>query len=198
VRGNAMIVAVFGAVALAAAIWLFSSTSTLGSELAAATAALPQPAGTTHSGTVPEDLIAKRLIIPIPGIKPEDLTPQFYDKRGERGHEALDIMAPRGMPVVAVEDGTIARLFTSAGGGLTIYQFDPTETYVYYYAHLDQYAEGLAEGDVVMRGQLIGYVGSTGNAHPSAPHLHFGISHLGPEKQWWKGEPLDPYPALKQ
>jgi murein DD-endopeptidase MepM/ murein hydrolase activator NlpD len=199
VRANAMIVAGFGAVALAVAIWIFSSTSMLGGEQRGEPqTARPQPAETARLGEIPADLIAKRLTLPVPGTKPEALTPQFYDARGERGHEALDIMAPTGTPVVAVEDGTIARLFTSAGGGLTIYQFDPTETYVYYYAHLDQYAEGLAEGDVVMRGQLIGYVGSTGNAHPSAPHLHFGISRLGPEKQWWKGEPLDPYSALKQ
>jgi peptidoglycan LD-endopeptidase LytH len=194
-----MIVAAFGAVALALAIWIFSSTSTLSGEPAAApAAAVPQPARTTRIGDIPQDLIAKRLTMPVLDAKPERLTPQFYDARGQRGHEALDIMAPTGTPVVAAEDGTVAKLFTSAGGGLTIYQFDPTETYAYYYAHLDHYADGLAEGDTVMRGQVIGFVGSTGNASPDAPHLHFGIFRLGPEKQWWKGEPLDPYPALKQ
>ena len=102
----------------------------------------------------------------------------------------------RGSPVVAVEDGTIAKLFLNKAGGITIYQFDPTEKYTYYYAHLDRYADGLAEGDKVKRGETIGFVGQTGNAGTS--HLHFGIFLLGPQKRWWKGEPLDPYPVLTQ
>ena len=93
-------------------------------------------------------------------------------------------------------DGTIAKLFTSVPGGLTIYEFDPTRTYAYYYAHLDHYAAGVAEGNVVKRGDLIAYVGSTGNASADAPHLHFAIFVLGPEKQWWKGTAIDPYPLL--
>ena len=190
-RGGAITVAGMGALALAGALWIFSSTNVHGD---------PTPGEPAHEtdpriGAVPDDLLAKHLTIAVPGIKPEDLTPQFYDARGERGHEALDIIAPRGESVVAVEDGKIAKLFLSKPGGLTIYQFDPTETYAYYYAHLDRYADGLAEGDVVKRGQVIGYVGSTGNA--ATAHLHFAIFKLGPEKQWWKGEPLDPYPALK-
>jgi len=155
-----------------------------------------QPAVMARIGEVPDDLIAKQLTVPVPGIRAEDLTPEFFDARGQRGHEAIDIMAPRGQPVVAVEDGTIAKLFTSVRGGLTIYEFDPTEKYAYYYAHLDHYAEGLGQGDKVTRGQIIGYVGSTGDAGPENPHLHFGIFLLGAEKQWWKGEALDPYPAL--
>ena len=94
-----------------------------------------------------------------------------------------------------MEDGIIKKLFLSKPGGITIYQFDPTETYAYYYAHLDRYADGLAEGAMVKRGQLIGYVGMTGNA--ATPHLHFAIFRLGPEKRWWKGEALDPYPIFK-
>ena len=195
-RSNAAIVAVFGAVALACAILIFSSTRATGD--VAGPVALQQPARTTHIGRVPDDLLAKELVIPVAGIKPKDLTPQFYDARGERGHAALDIIAPKGKPVAAVEDGRIAKLFTSQAGGLTIYQFDPSETYAYYYAHLDRYAEGLAEGDMVTRGQVIGYVGATGNAAAAGPHLHFAIFRLGPEKRWWKGEPLDPYPALTQ
>lgn len=155
-----------------------------------------QPAINARIGEIPDDLIAKRLTIPIPGLKAEDLTPEFYDARGQRGHEAIDIMAPRGKPVAAVEDGTIAKLFTSVRGGLTIYEFDPTEKYAYYYAHLDRYADGLAQGSKVTRGQIIGYVGSTGDAREANPHLHFGIFLLGAERQWWKGRALDPYPAL--
>jgi murein DD-endopeptidase MepM/ murein hydrolase activator NlpD len=182
-----------GAVALAAAVWIFSSTSVSGDPSPSPT---QRTASTAHAGTVPEDLIAKHLTIPVPGIKAKDLSPQFFDARNERGHEGIDIIAPRGEPVVAVDDGTIAKLFLSKPGGITIYQFDPTETYAYYYAHLDRYADGLAEGDIISRGQVIGYVGSTGNA--ATPHLHFAIFLLGPEKHWWKGEALDPYPALAQ
>ena len=145
-------------------------------------------------GMIPDDLIARRLTIPVLGIKPKDLRPQFFDARVQHGHEAIDIMALRGQPVLAVEDGRIAKLFLSVPGGLTVYQFDPTETYAYYYAHLDRYADGLAEGRNVTRGEIIGYVGSTGNA--VQPHLHFAIFRLGPEKRWWKGEALDPFPAF--
>jgi murein DD-endopeptidase MepM/ murein hydrolase activator NlpD len=100
--------------------------------------------------------------------------------------------------VLAADDGVIVKLFNSkGGGGISIYQFDPTGTYCYYYAHLDRYADGLKEGQHVRRGDVIGYVGSTGNASPTAPHLHFSIFRLGPERQWWKGEPINPYPALK-
>jgi murein DD-endopeptidase MepM/ murein hydrolase activator NlpD len=142
------------------------------------------------------DLIGRQLTIPVEGVAAGDLVPSFHDARGARGHEAIDIIAPRGRPVVAVEDGKIAKLFTSAAGGLTIYQFDPSERFVYYYAHLDAYAAGLKEGDPVTRGQLLGLVGSTGNAVAAGPHLHFAILRLTPEKRWWKGEALDPYPVL--
>ena len=192
-RDGAMTVAGMGAGAFAVALWIFSSTSAVSDPSSIAT---PRTEFTTHIGTVPDDLVAKRLTIPVPGVKAEDLAPQFYDARGERGHEALDIIAMSGEAVIAVEDGKIAKLFLSRPGGNTIYQFDPTGTYAYYYAHLDRYADGLAEGAMVRRGQVIGYVGSTGNA--ATPHLHFAIFRLGPEKQWWKGEALDPYPALRQ
>jgi len=135
----------------------------------------------------------------VQGVRPEQLRDTFGESRaaGERQHEALDIMAPRGTPVLAVEDGRIVKLFTSQQGGLTIYEFDPTESYAYYYAHLDHYAEGLREGEVLRRGQVIGSVGSTGNASRDAPHLHFAIFRLTPEKQWWKGEPINPFGLLR-
>lgn len=139
------------------------------------------------------DLRARALTIPVPGVTAAQLRPTFDDARGGRRHEALDIMAPRGTPVVAVDEGRIAKLFTSRQGGLTVYQFDLTERYVYYYAHLDRYAEGLREGQVIGQGQMIGYVGSTGNASPDAPHLHFAIMVLGPERNWWEGTALDPF-----
>jgi murein DD-endopeptidase MepM/ murein hydrolase activator NlpD len=138
------------------------------------------------------------LLLPVAGILPSQLTDTFTDARGggTRAHEALDIMAPRGTPVLAAADGKVVKLFTSVRGGLTIYQFDPSSTFAYYYAHLDRYAPGLAEGRELRRGEVIGYVGSTGDASPEAPHLHFSIFVLGPEKQWWKGTAIDPYPLL--
>ena len=160
----------------------------------------PAPAGTTGSvahGAAVGDLRERDLEIPVAGVDADDLRDTFGDARGSRAHEALDIMAPRNTPVRAVENGRIARLFTSNAGGLTIYQFDPSETYTYYYAHLDHYASGLKEGQTVRRGQVIGYVGSTGNASRDAPHLHFAIFRLTSERQWWKGEPINPYPVLK-
>lgn len=147
--------------------------------------------------TSPRDA-AGGLLVPVQGIAPASLADTYDDPRGSnRVHEALDIMAPAGTPVVATADGVVEKLFDSDNGGLTIYQFDPTETWCYYYAHLQRYAPGLAEGDHVKRGEVIGYVGSTGNASADAPHLHFGIYRLGDDKRWWKGTPVNPYPLLR-
>lgn len=137
------------------------------------------------------------LLIPVAGVKSAQIQDTYSQPRGsERMHEALDILAPVGTPVYAVADGKIAKLFNSKPGGLTIYQFDPSEKYSYYYAHLDHYASSLKEGQQVKRGDLIGYVGATGNADPAAPHLHFAMFELGPEKNWWQGKPVNPYPLL--
>lgn len=138
-----------------------------------------------------------KLMVPVEGISYAQLADNFNQPRGkERKHEALDIMAPKGTKVVAVADGKITKLFNSKAGGLTVYQFDPSEKLAYYYAHLDKYADGLQEGQQVKRGDLIGYVGVTGNSQPDAPHLHFAVVELTPEKQWWKGTPLNPYPMM--
>jgi murein DD-endopeptidase MepM/ murein hydrolase activator NlpD len=132
------------------------------------------------------------------GLTREALQDTFNETRGgDRRHEALDILAPRDTPVLAVDDGTIAKLFLSKPGGITIYQFDPTSTYAYYYAHLSRYAEGLEEHAAVARGQVIGYVGTTGNAPPETPHLHFAIFQLTEQKRWWQGTAIDPYPLLR-
>jgi peptidoglycan LD-endopeptidase LytH len=115
-------------------------------------------------------------------------------RRGEpRGHEAVDLLAPRNALVRAVEDGKIAKLFFSRAGGNTVYQFDPSERFCYYYAHLDHYADGLRDGQLVAKGEVIGYVGTTGNARPDTPHLHFAILELGDDKRWWHGTAIDPY-----
>ena len=133
---------------------------------------------------------------PIAGLTARDLHDTFNDARTGHPHEAIDIASPRGTPVHAVASGTIRKLFLSKAGGNTIYQFDPTERYAYYYAHLDRYAAGLREGGPVAAGDVIGFVGSTGDASPDAPHLHFTVFELGPEKQWWKGMAINPYQAL--
>jgi murein DD-endopeptidase MepM/ murein hydrolase activator NlpD len=145
-----------------------------------------------------EDLRRRSLTLPVQGVKKEELRDSFNEARGSaRRHEAIDILAPRHTPVIAVEDGTIARLFFSDAGGITIYQFDPTKTYVYYYAHLQRYADGLSEQDTVKRGDVIAYVGTTGNAPRDTPHLHFAIFRMTDEKRWWEGTAIDPYSVLK-
>ena len=157
----------------------------------------PAAAATIGEAEAVEEVRERNLLIPVDGVSREDLRPSFADPRNGRSHEAIDILAPRDTPVRAVTDGHIAKLFRSERGGLTIYQFDTNEEYCYYYAHLERYVEGLREGARVERGQIIGYVGTSGNAPPDTPHLHFAIFALGPEKQWWEGTPVDPYPALR-
>jgi murein DD-endopeptidase MepM/ murein hydrolase activator NlpD len=142
-------------------------------------------------------LAARRPIVPVEGIAAQALQDNYEQGRGARKHEAIDIMAPRGTRVFAVDDGKLVKLFHSVPGGITAYQFDSQGQLAYYYAHLDRYADGLKEGMALKRGDLIGYVGSSGNASPEAPHLHFAVFVLGPGKQWWKGEPVNPYPALR-
>ena len=138
-----------------------------------------------------------KLLIPVEGIKLSQLSDNFDQPRGkERHHEALDIMAPKGTRVLAVADGKVVKLFNSKPGGLTVYQFDPTEKYAYYYAHLDRYADGVKEGTVLKRGDLVGYVGVTGNSAKDAPHLHFAVVELTPSKEWWKGTSINPYPMM--
>ncbi len=158
----------------------------------------PTPAAPTPAAPAPATTTSPTgLLIPVQGVTAEQLGDTFNDTRGGgRPHEAQDIMAARGTPVLAASDGTIEKLFTSKRGGLTIYEFGPSRTHAYYYAHLDSYVNGLSEGNQIKRGQVIGYVGSTGNANADAPHLHFAIFVLGPEKHWWEGTAIDPYPLL--
>jgi murein DD-endopeptidase MepM/ murein hydrolase activator NlpD len=138
-----------------------------------------------------------RIGLPIAGLQAKDIQDSFSQLRGgTRPHEATDILAPRGTPVLAVDAGIIKKLFTSKPGGLTVYQFDPSEVYCYYYAHLDRYEKNLKEGMAVNRGDVIGYVGTTGNADPNTPHLHFAIIKLGALKRWWEGTAINPYPFL--
>ncbi len=163
----------------------------------AATPVTPVGALDIAPGSTSPALGASGLLIPVQGKARADLVDTFTDARSQgRLHDAIDIMAQAGTPVLAVADGHVEKLFTSERGGLTLYQFEPSGKYAYYYAHLERYAPGLAEKQSIKRGQVIGYVGSTGNASPSAPHLHFAIFVLGPERRWWEGTAINPYPLL--
>jgi murein DD-endopeptidase MepM/ murein hydrolase activator NlpD len=182
-----------------------SASYTSGGVDESASAVVEVPAPTSgRTGIIPreapeaKDLAARKLTIPVNGVSAEKLVRSYHDARtGGREHEALDILAPRNTPVVAVEDGTIARLFLSKAGGITVYQFDPAREYCYYYAHLERYADGLKEGDAVHRGQVLGYVGTSGNAPKNTPHLHFSVFRLTSDKHWWEGTPVDPFDILR-
>jgi murein DD-endopeptidase MepM/ murein hydrolase activator NlpD len=138
------------------------------------------------------------LAIPVVGVKPEQLLDTFDQARASgRRHDAIDIMAAEGTPVIAAADGTIEKLFFSkGGGGITIYERSQDGKWMYYYAHLSAYAPGLAEGQQVKRGQVIARVGHTGDASAAGPHLHFAINSMAPGERWWNGTPINPYPLL--
>jgi murein DD-endopeptidase MepM/ murein hydrolase activator NlpD len=137
------------------------------------------------------------LAIPVAGVKPEQLSDTYDDARGQgRRHDAIDIMAAEGTPVIAAADGTVEKLFNSVRGGMTIYVRSPDQKWVYYYAHLSAYAPGLHEGQQVKRGQVIAQVGHTGDASGAGPHLHFAVNSMAPGERWWHGTPINPYPLL--
>lgn len=161
---------------------------------------LPIPANPATAGAATGDLAAllraKRLMVPVAGIAPERIPDTFTARRGQRIHSALDIMAPRGTPVLSADAGRVFKVRSNNLGGLTVYALDAQERFVYYYAHLERYAEGLAEGQALQPGDVIGYVGTTGNAPPNAPHLHFQLLLYRGNGRWWDGDPLNPRPFL--
>jgi peptidoglycan LD-endopeptidase LytH len=139
------------------------------------------------------------LIIPVAGVRSDQLRDTFSEARGEgRVHDAIDIPAPRGTPVLAVAAGKILKLFQSKPGGTTIYQLSNDQKFIYYYAHLDSYAAGLTEGRIVKQGETIAYVGDTGNAGPGNYHLHFSIAITSDPKRWWEGTNINPFPLLRR
>jgi murein DD-endopeptidase MepM/ murein hydrolase activator NlpD len=148
----------------------------------------------------PDELaqLASELVIPVVGVEPKDLLDTFDEARGSRRHNALDIPAPRGTPVISATAGKVLRVFSSQAGGLMVYASDPTDRFVLMYAHLDRYANGLADGMPLQRGDTIGFVGTTGNAPPNVPHLHFGIARTSNVGRWWTGMPVDPRPLLRR
>ena len=157
------------------------------------------PAPLTAASPVGEADIAalklKALLIPVAGVRANQLRDTFNDGRSEgRQHEALDIMAAAGTPVLAAADGKVVRLFQSQKGGITLYQADSSGLYFYYYAHLQRYADGVSEGKDIKRGDVIAYVGDTGNAGAGNYHLHFAISKPLTPGKWSGGAPINPYP----
>ena len=149
--------------------------------------------------TEPDLIVLQReLAIPVAGVLPAGLYDTFGELRGgTRQHEALDILAPRGTPVLSAANGRVLKLFDSKPGGLMVYAADSSERFILMYGHLDAYAPGLADGQVLTRGQQIGIVGTTGNAPANTPHLHFAIARSNDVNQWWKGSPVNPFPLLK-
>jgi murein DD-endopeptidase MepM/ murein hydrolase activator NlpD len=159
-------------------------------------------ADSTPPETTASDLavLSAELMIPIAGVQPSELRDTFHEPRGNgtRQHEALDIMAPRGTPVLSAAPGRVLKLHNSKDGGLMVYAADSTNRFVLMYAHLDHYADGMHDGLPLRRGQVIGYVGSTGDAQANAPHLHFAIAHPADVKLWWTGTAIDPRPLLQR
>lgn len=179
------------------------TTATPSAQTTATPAPTPSPAQSPRALGPPGDsgdaLASMRLLIPVEGVKPSQLRDTFSDARSEgRVHDAIDIPAPRGTPVLAAADGRVVKLFQSAKGGTTVYQLaSADEHFVFYYAHLDHYADGLSEGRLARRGETIGYVGDTGNAGPGNTHLHFQIYRVADPKHFWTGENINPYPILR-
>jgi|ERR1700752_1070499 len=163
----------------------------IGTPLPPAESATPTPEPANFVGRVD-------LIIPVAGVRPEQLLDTYSDARSEgRTHDAIDIIAPAETPVLAAADGKIIKLFHSDRGGTTIYQFSSDQKMVFYYAHLSHYAEGLTEGSFVRQGEVIAYVGDTGNAGPGNFHLHFSIAVVSDPKRYWEGANINPYPLLQ-
>lgn len=155
--------------------------------------AAPPPAG---EGPAAAPAGPGGLALPVAGVRADQLIDTYQDARGNRTHGALDIMAPRGALVLAAAPGTIEKIFESEAGGHTLYVRTDGGRWMQYYAHLDSYAAGLREGMRVTRGQIIGTVGSTGNASPEGPHLHFELKRMEPGEKWHQGTAINPYPLL--
>ncbi len=142
------------------------------------------------------DQLRRALIVPVQGVARSDLHDTYTEPRAGHSHEALDILAPRGTPVVSAADGRVLKLFTSVEGGLMIYAAESTNRFILLYGHLDRYADGLVAGAVLRQGEVIGFVGTTGNAPANTPHLHFAVERGRPDVAWWKGVAVNPYPLL--
>lgn len=159
----------------------------------------PAPVDLRPAGSRPDAIVAPSgLVVPVAGIRPDQLVDTFTQSRaGGRPHNAIDIMAPAGTAVVSVAEGTVEKLyFSEGGGGISAYVRSPDRNWIFYYAHLQAYAPGLREGQRLRGGDLVGTVGSTGNANPAGPHLHFAIYRMAPGQSWHEGTPINPHPLL--
>jgi murein DD-endopeptidase MepM/ murein hydrolase activator NlpD len=153
----------------------------------------------SHAGEEDADYVRSRhLLLPVAGVRPDQLSDSFDEPRdGNRRHHAIDILAPRGTPVLAADDGVILRRSWNSAGGNSIYAADSELRIVYYYAHLDHYRDSLAAGMRVARGDTIGFVGTTGNAPKDIPHLHFQIMRMPRDGKYWNGDPMNPFALLR-
>lgn len=162
--------------------------------LAACARAGASPAPSPGAPPAPVTDVPLALVVPVPGIAPERVPDTFNAPRAGRPHRAVDILAARGTPVIAVADGEVFKIRNSAAGGLSVYALDASRHWMFYYAHLDRFRPGLGEGMKLAQGDTIGYVGTTGNAPPDTPHLHFQLMRARLDSQWWDGEAVDPRP----
>jgi len=187
---------ILGAIGIGILAWVAAGSSPVALR---ASPAIVTP--TTTAAAAPISVVVpfdapRPMIIPVAGVSRIAMHDSFAEIHSGHRHEAIDILAPRGTPVIAADDGVVKKLFTSAAGGLTVYEFDPDQRFCYYYAHLDRYADGLHEGQPLRRGEVLGYVGTTGNAPKDTPHLHFALIRLDADRRWWKGTYVNPYPLL--
>ena len=185
--------------ALTSVFWLLAFNSGNDRETSARPIAMAAPAVAAVAPAGEVSVGPAGVAIPVVGIKPAALANTFKQARagGARAHDAIDIMAPSGTPVVAAAPGRVEKLFFSkGGGGITAYVRSLDGKWSYYYAHLQEYAPGLAEGMPIRRGQMLGRVGISGNANPSGPHLHFAVNRMDRGDGFWEGKPVNPYPLL--
>jgi len=142
-------------------------------------------------------LVSRHIIVPVAGADMSKVEDSFYEARdGGRTHRAIDILAPRNTPILAADDGKIIRMTTSELGGISMYTVDPDARLVYYYAHMDHYNDAMSPGREIVKGDTLGFVGTTGNAPKDTPHLHFQVMSWPADNKYWDGEAIDPYEAL--
>ncbi|MFI5231134.1 MAG: M23 family metallopeptidase [Gemmatimonadales bacterium] len=145
------------------------------------------------------ELYARGLLVPVRGVAASQIPDTFKDARdGVRVHNAEDILAKRGTPVIAADDGSVIHVGKNKLGGNVVWTTDPERRFAYYYAHLDHYAKGLHDGQSISRGDVLGYVGTTGNAPKDVPHLHFQLLRIVKGVRYSEGPPVDPLPFFTQ
>jgi murein DD-endopeptidase MepM/ murein hydrolase activator NlpD len=156
-----------------------------------------RPAGSTSASADVEYLRSRQILVPVAGADMTRVEDSFNDPRdGERVHRAIDILAPRGTPIISADDGRIVRMTTSTLGGISMYTVDPDQRIVYYYAHMDHYNDAMTPGKTISRGDTLGFVGTTGNAPKNTPHLHFQVMRWPADGKYWNGEPINPFDLL--